>query len=514
MRAGSGRDIDIWNSPWLPNPITFKVGSPSKILPKNATVDQLINHLTATWDHNLIDNIFWEDEAAMIKAISLANCLDAENSWMWHYSRDESFTVRSAYHAILGSNLCKVNTIRRDSSGGGSNMLWNKIWSMDVLNKFKHHLWRLATNSLPTLDNLHRPQVRVDKMCPVCNGRNEDQIHLLFSCTVATSVWALCFLTRRIQSVVQVYMKSNSIRDFAWTKYFGHGRSRKVTSMVETDDIDNQLMVDDLSSLFLGPSFARGAHGELHRGTYKDDSVAVKISRILDDYHNNLDSADKIQKQFDREFTFLSRLHHPNVLKFVAAYKQPPTFMIITEYVSGGSLRSYLNKIERNRELLPLIKVIAMALDIARGMGYIHSQGIVHRDLKPDNILISNDFHLKVADFGLACEESQCRRLTDIAGTYRWMAPEMVKGKKSNNRKIDVYSFGLILWELVAGTVPFEDMTPEQVAFAVVNKNLRPHVPERCHPTMRALIEQCWCSKPEKRLEFWQIVETLEHLEA
>ncbi|KAL3538233.1 hypothetical protein ACH5RR_001599 [Cinchona calisaya] len=277
---------------------------------------------------------------------------------------------------------------------------------------------------------------------------------------------------------MQVYIKSNSKKDLAWAKFFGSRRSRKVTFIVETtgdDDIDNQLMVDDLSSLFLGPCFARGAQGKLHLGTYKDQSVAVKISPILDDFHKFSDLADKIAKQFHREFTFLSRLRHPNVLQFVAAYKKPPILGIITEYVS---------------------------------------RGIVHRDLKPDNILITEDFHLKVADFGLACEESECRRLADGAGTYKWKAPEMVKRKKSYNRKIDVYSFGLILWELVAGTVPFEDMTREQVPFAVVNKNLRPPVPEHCHPTMRALIEQCWCFKPAKRLEFSQIVQILEHLEA
>ncbi|KAL3538231.1 hypothetical protein ACH5RR_001597 [Cinchona calisaya] len=316
---------------------------------------------------------------------------------------------------------------------------------------------------------------------------------------------------------MKVYIKSNSKKDLAWAKFFGRRRSRKVTFIVETtgdDDIDNQLMVDDLSSLFLGPCFARGAQGKLHLGTYKDQSVAVKISPILDDFHKFSDLADKIEKQFHREFTFLSRLRHPNVLQFVAAYKKPPILGIITEYVSRGSLGSFLNKIEHSHKFLPLKKVIAMALDIARGMAYVHSQGIVHRDLKPDNILISEDFHLKVADFGLACEESECRRLADGAGTYKWKAPEMVKRKKSYNRKIDVYSFGLILWELVAGTVPFEDMTREQVAFAVVNKNLRPPVPKHCHPTMRALIEQCWCSKPAKRLEFSQIVQILQHLEA
>lgn len=153
--------------------------------------------------------------------------------------------------------------------------------------------------------------------------------------------------------------------------------------------------------------------------------------------------------------------------QFVAACKKPPVYCVITEYLSEGSLRAYLHKLEH--KTLPLPKLIAIALDIARGMEYIHSQGVIHRDLKPENVLIDQEFHLKIADFGIACEEVYCDALSDDPGTYRWMAPEMIK-HKSYGRKVDVYSFGLILWEMVAGTIPYEEMNPIQAAFAVVNK--------------------------------------------
>ncbi|TYH17186.1 hypothetical protein ES288_A05G172800v1 [Gossypium darwinii] len=126
---------------------------------------------------------------------------------------------------------------------------------------------------------------------------------------------------------------------------------------------------------------------------------------------------------------------------------------------------------------------------------------------------VIKEFHMKIADFGIACEEAYCDLLADDPGTYRWMAPEMIK-RKSYGRKVDVYSFGLMLWELVAGTIPYEDMNPIQAAFAVVNKNLRPVIPKDCPPAMRALIEQCWSLNPEKRPEFWQIVKVLEQFES
>lgn len=157
------------------------------------------------------------------------------------------------------------------------------------------------------------------------------------------------------------------------------------------------------------------------------------------------------------------------MIQFVAACRKPPVFCIITEYLSEGSLRAYLHKLEHKS--LPLEKLIPVALDIARGMDYIHSQRVIHRDLKPENILINEDFHMKIADFGIGCEEAYCDLLADDLGhTVGWHL-KMIK-RKSYGRKVDVYSFGLILWEMVTGTIPYEDMTPIQAAFAVVNKVL------------------------------------------
>jgi len=146
-------------------------------------------------------------------------------------------------------------------------------------------------------------------------------------------------------------------------------------------------------------------------------------------------------------------------VQLVAACRKPPVYCVITEYLSEGSLGTYLHKLEG--KTVSLQKLIAFSLDIARGMEYIHSQG--------ENVLIDGDFHLKIADFGIACEEAHCELLADDLGTYRWMAPEMIK-RKSYGRKVDVYSFGLMLWEMLTGRIPYEDMTPVQAAFAVVNK--------------------------------------------
>ncbi|KAK8958717.1 Serine/threonine-protein kinase HT1 [Platanthera guangdongensis] len=266
----------------------------------------------------------------------------------------------------------------------------------------------------------------------------------------------------------------------------------------------------DLSELYLGARFASGAHSRLYHGRYKNQPVAVKIIRIPDDEEDGVMGA-RLEKQFARETTFLSYLSHRNVIKLAGAREKSPIFFIITEYLHGGSLRAFLRKLDHSP--LPLDMLISIALEVARGMEYIHSQGVIHRDLKPENILFDHNFCVKIADFGVACEEAYCDELEDDAGTYRWMAPEMIK-HRPYGRKVDVYSFGLLLWEMNTGAIPYEDMSPVQAAFAVVNKNIRPTIPGDCSVVLRALIEQCWSTFPEKRPEFRQIVKFLKQYES
>ncbi|KAG8055454.1 hypothetical protein GUJ93_ZPchr0001g31722 [Zizania palustris] len=262
----------------------------------------------------------------------------------------------------------------------------------------------------------------------------------------------------------------------------------------------------DRSQLLIGHRFASGAHSRLFHGIYKEQPVAVKFIRQPDD-EEDAELAAQLEKQFNTEVTTLSRFHHPNVIKLIGACNSPPVFCVITEFLSGGSLRAFLHKQEHKS--LPLEKIISIGLDIAHGIGYIHSQGVVHRDVKPENIIFDSEFCSKIVDFGISCEEADCDPLANDTGTFRWMAPEMMK-HKPYGRKVDVYSFGLILWEMFTGSVPYENLNPFQAAFAVFDKNERPVIPCSCPAPLRLLIEQCWASQPDKRPEFWQIAHILE----
>lgn len=220
----------------------------------------------------------------------------------------------------------------------------------------------------------------------------------------------------------------------------------------------------DLSHLFIGNKFASGANSRIYRGIYKQRAVAVKMVRIPE-----RDEARRavLEDQFNSEVAFLSRLYHPNIVQFIAACKKPPVYCIITEYMSQGTLRMYLNK--KDPYSLSSETILKLALDISRGMEYLHAQGVIHRDLKSQNLLLNDEMRVKVADFGTSCLETACQATKGNKGTYRWMAPEMTK-EKPYTRKVDVYSFGIVLWELTTCLLPFQGMTPVQAAYAASEK--------------------------------------------
>ncbi|PKI38004.1 hypothetical protein CRG98_041600 [Punica granatum] len=210
----------------------------------------------------------------------------------------------------------------------------------------------------------------------------------------------------------------------------------------------------------------------------------------------------------------MSRVKHENLVKFIGACKDP-LMVIVTELLPGMSLRKYLVGIRP--KLLDLHVAIKFALDIARAMECLHAHGIIHRDLKPDNLLLTaNQRSVKLADFGLAREESVTEMMTAETGTYRWMAPELYSTvtlrqgeKKHYNNKVDVYSFGIVLWELLTNRMPFEGMSNLQAAYAAAFKQERPSLPEDVFPDLAFIVQSCWVEDPNMRPSFSQVIRML-----
>jgi len=263
----------------------------------------------------------------------------------------------------------------------------------------------------------------------------------------------------------------------------------------------------DLRRLNMGDAFAQGAFGRLYRGTYNGEDVAIKI---LERPENDLGRAQLMETQFQQEVMMLATLKHPNIVRFIGACRKPMLWCIVTEYAKGGSVRQFLTR--RSNRSVPLKLAVKQALDVARGMAYVHGLGLIHRDLKSDNLLIFADKSIKIADFGVARIEVQTEGMTPETGTYRWMAPEMIQ-HRPYTQKVDVYSFGIVLWELITGMLPFQNMTAVQAAFAVVNKGVRPIIPSDCLPVLSDIMTRCWDANPDVRPPFMEVVRMLENAE-
>ncbi|OWM86873.1 serine/threonine-protein kinase STY13-like [Punica granatum] len=264
----------------------------------------------------------------------------------------------------------------------------------------------------------------------------------------------------------------------------------------------------DLRKLNMGEPFAQGAFGKLYRGTYIGEDVAIKI---LERPENDPEKAQVMEQQFQQEVMMLATLKHPNIVRFIGACRKPFVWCIVTEYAKGGSVRNFLSR--RQGRAIPLRLAVKQALDVARGMAYVHGLNYIHRDLKSDNLLINSDKTIKIADFGVARIEVQTEGMTPETGTYRWMAPEMIQ-HRPYTQKVDVYSFGIVLWELITGMLPFQNMTAVQAAFAVVNKGVRPPIPSDCLPVLADIMTRCWDPNPEVRPPFTEVVRMLEYAEA
>ncbi|KAL2339982.1 hypothetical protein Fmac_007922 [Flemingia macrophylla] len=209
----------------------------------------------------------------------------------------------------------------------------------------------------------------------------------------------------------------------------------------------------------------------------------------------------------------MKRVRHPNVVLFMGSVTKRPHLSIVTEYLPRGSLYRLIHR-PASGEILDKRRRLRMALDVAKGINYLHclKPSIVHWDLKSPNLLVDKNWTVKVGDFGLSrFKANTFIPSKSVAGTPEWMAPEFLRGEPSNE-KSDVYSFGVILWELVAMQQPWSGLSPAQVVGAVAFQNRRLSIPSNISPALASLMESCWADNPSERPSFAGIVDSLKKL--
>lgn len=257
----------------------------------------------------------------------------------------------------------------------------------------------------------------------------------------------------------------------------------------------------DIRLLKFENKVASGSFGDLYKGTYCSQEVAIKV---LKPENLNMDMV----KEFSQEVFIMRKIRHKNVVQFIGACTRPPNLCIVTEFMTRGSIYTFLHKQRGAFKLPTLLKV---AIDVSKGMSYLHQNNIIHRDLKTANLLMDEHGVVKVGDFGVARVQAQTGVMTAETGTYRWMAPEVIEHKPYDH-KADVFSFGIVLWELLTGEIPYAYLTPLQAAIGVVQQGLRPTIPKNTHPKLAELLEKCWQQDPTERPDFSEILDILKQL--
>ncbi|KAL0874553.1 hypothetical protein Bca101_024258 [Brassica carinata] len=263
-----------------------------------------------------------------------------------------------------------------------------------------------------------------------------------------------------------------------------------------------EIMWEDLQ---IGERIGIGSYGEVYRAEWNGTEVAVK--KFLDQ-----DFSGDALTQFKSEIEIMLRLRHPNVVLFMGAVTRPPNFSILTEFLPRGSLYRLLH---RPNHQLDEKRRMRMALDVAKGMNYLHTSHptVVHRDLKSPNLLVDKNWVVKVCDFGLSrMKHHTYLSSKSTAGTPEWMAPEVLRNEPANE-KCDVYSFGVILWELATSRIPWKGLNPMQVVGAVGFQNRRLEIPDDIDPTVAQIIRDCWQMEPHLRPSFTQLMRSLKRLQ-
>ncbi|XP_043215086.1 mitogen-activated protein kinase kinase kinase 7-like [Amphibalanus amphitrite] len=234
----------------------------------------------------------------------------------------------------------------------------------------------------------------------------------------------------------------------------------------------------DINEIQLKEGVGRGAFGVVKKGFWRGRDVAVKKVET-----------EQEKRAFLNELHQLQRVSHPNIVELIGACTKPDYVCLVMEYAEGGSLYSVLHS--DPKPTYNAGHAIWWCLQCAEGVQYLHEMRLVHRDLKPPNLLLLDyGRKLKICDFGTLCDVKT--HMTNSRGSAAWMAPEVFEGN-NYTEKCDVFSFGIILWEVLARRQPFQHIGGH--AFRImwaVHSGKRPHLIQGCPEVLDCLMRRCW----------------------
>eukprot|EP00747_Dinoflagellata_sp_TGD_P171366 gnl/TRDRNA2_/TRDRNA2_205276_c0_seq1.p1 gnl/TRDRNA2_/TRDRNA2_205276_c0~~gnl/TRDRNA2_/TRDRNA2_205276_c0_seq1.p1 ORF type:complete len:311 (-),score=33.56 gnl/TRDRNA2_/TRDRNA2_205276_c0_seq1:45-977(-) len=290
---------------------------------------------------------------------------------------------------------------------------------------------------------------------------------------------------------------------------FSRGEVPLNESTWSSDDLE--LHRDDLTYL---EKVGEGKTADVYRGVWMGTNVAIKSYRAA----LERDIMDTEQRAtFKREVAVNCNVQHPNIVRLLGVVSIDNPVLVVSEYCGGGCLFDLLHLRAHD---IPLTwpQKVKMAMDTATAMDYLHGLDppVIHRDLKSLNLLLSESVtcaqdvpFVKVADFGVS-RNSNNKIMTDGLGTTYWMAPEMLE-HESYDEKVDVHSFGMVMYEVIARDIPFR-REPQRMVVLLIARGKRPEMsqlPADCPRSLSSLMQSCWAHDPQDRPPFTSIKDSL-----
>ncbi|KAF0483215.1 kinase-like protein [Gigaspora margarita] len=253
-----------------------------------------------------------------------------------------------------------------------------------------------------------------------------------------------------------------------------------------------------------------GGYANVYSAKFYGQQYALKSLR------NTLRLENKEAMLFIHELKILREVSHPNIINFYGVSKDPHThnFMLILQLANGGTLRNYLDsKWKDDIFEIPWINLISIAVEITCGLRFLHEKKICHRDLHPNNILI-NDGKILISDFGISKKMDSTTPTSSVKGLPAYVEPRFYlypDEKIKRDEKSDIYSLGVVLWEVTSGKPPFSD-SPNHAIIIKISQGKREKIIAGTPIDYAKLYVRCWDSEPEKRPTSEEILNELERL--
>ncbi|KAG1927512.1 raf-1 proto-oncogene, serine/threonine kinase a isoform X3 [Pimephales promelas] len=266
----------------------------------------------------------------------------------------------------------------------------------------------------------------------------------------------------------------------------------------------------EASEVMLLSRIGSGSFGTVYKGKWHGD-VAVKILKVTNP------TPEQFQA-FRNEVAVLRKTRHVNILLFMG-YMTKDNLAIVTQWCEGSSLYKHLHVQETNFQMFQLMDI---ARQTAQGMDYLHAKNIIHRDMKSNNIFLHEGLAVKIGDFGLATVKARwtgSQQVEQPSGSILWMAPEVIRMQDNNpySFQSDVYSYGMVLFELMTGELPYSQIANrDQIIFMVGRGYLSPDLSKlykRCPKAMKRLVADCIKKCKDERPLFPQILSSIELLQ-